>query len=575
MTSVPFGASPDDTGEFMLGEVAVTVVLLESNGQRDANTENWTTGQIERVKQNVREGLAWWETQLDAQNSVHDLNFTIDFQYADQPIATSYEPISRPSDDFVLWMEDFFATAAVEPTGDFSHRIRQFNHQQRVTHDTHWAFTIFVVNAASDSDRRFDRSGSFSQSFAFAGGRFFVTTSERPASAIAHETGHMFWALDEYAGSKHYVSRRGYYNTQNLNAFDGHPAPEMRVRSIMDSHGVAFPSGAISPSAMEMIGWKDSDGDGIFDVLDVPHALRGSGTYHAASRRFSFTGFTQVQTLDNLNTSGTGNEITINRVDEIQGRFDQGEWFTVQHLGDYQAELAFMVDVPSGASELSLRAIDLGSGVVSETWTEMLDEVTKSWQNPRNPFDINDDFAISPLDALLIINRLNIEGAGELSELPVGPPYLDSNGDGFVSPVDALMVINQLNASRTVREDGDQTVAEPPPEGEWMGLVRAKNLAVIPFANALRHGASQTEHAPQAVHRRTRAIPTIVMHPVATSPPADFRNSATGGEPASRSYRTEASAADQDGIDSFFGELATQGMQESLDIHSLRKFQVG
>ena len=30
-------------------------------------------------------------------------------------------------------------------------------------------------------------------------------------------------------------------------------------------------------STLAMLGWQDSDGDGIFDVLDVPHRLTGSG----------------------------------------------------------------------------------------------------------------------------------------------------------------------------------------------------------------------------------------------------------------------------------------------------------
>ncbi len=44
LAAVPFGASADDTAEFMLGEVLVSVVLLESNGQLDADTENWQPG---------------------------------------------------------------------------------------------------------------------------------------------------------------------------------------------------------------------------------------------------------------------------------------------------------------------------------------------------------------------------------------------------------------------------------------------------------------------------------------------------------------------------------------------------
>ena len=46
MASLPFGAEADDTGEFMLGRVAVTPVFLESDGSIDRSTENWTQSQI-------------------------------------------------------------------------------------------------------------------------------------------------------------------------------------------------------------------------------------------------------------------------------------------------------------------------------------------------------------------------------------------------------------------------------------------------------------------------------------------------------------------------------------------------
>ncbi len=71
--------------------------------------------------------------------------------------------------------------------------------------------------------------------------------------------------------------------------------------------------------------------------------------------------------------------------------------------------------------------------------------VTPSWQNLRDPLDVNDDKVIAPLDALVIINDLNTNGSRPLGTPPQGPPYLDVNGDGFVTPLDALLIINYLN----------------------------------------------------------------------------------------------------------------------------------
>ncbi len=88
-----------------------------------------------------------------------------------------------------------------------------------------------------------------------------------------------------------------------------------------------------------------------------------------------------------------------------------------------------------------------------------------SYQNVTNKFDVNNDGAVSPVDALLIINALNQLGSGDLATmLPAAseytPPtaFLDVNGDGFVAPGDVLIVINFLNGGSSEGEgEGAQT----------------------------------------------------------------------------------------------------------------------
>jgi hypothetical protein len=466
MSAVPYGAADDDTAEFMLGDVSVAVVLMESNGEIDANREDWQPQEIENVKQAIRDGLIWWENLLAAQASVHTLKFHPDFTYADRPIQTGYEPISRPSDDYGLWIEDFFSQVGLGEDGSVSARIRQFNNELRLEHQTHWAFTIFVVDADEDADKQFDPKGSFEQSFAFAGGRFFVTTSQRPAATIAHETAHMFWAMDEYPGSRTYFDRRGYYNTQNLNASDGNTNPDSRVRSLMDSAVTGYALSAVSTSALEMIGWRDSDHDGIFDMLDVAHLLVGAGNLDPTMRQYAFEGRAQVQTLPNLNSSGTGNDMTINRIDRIEVRFDEAAWQTVAEPGTYQAELQLNIAVPRGVGRLQLRAVDTHSGVTSNVLTDQFVSAPLGWHNETDPFDVDGDAILSPLDALLVINQINATGSRALDGSSTAPPYIDVNGDGFLSPVDALMVINHLNAANGVSDPPPDVPAATNAEGE-------------------------------------------------------------------------------------------------------------
>ncbi len=63
--------------------------------------------------------------------------------------------------------------------------------------------------------------------------------------------------------------------------------------------------------------------------------------------------------------------------------------------------------------------------------------------------DVNLDFNVSPLDALLVINALNQGGSRGFAEGEVSSgvaSMLDVNGDNYLSPIDALLIVNRLNA---------------------------------------------------------------------------------------------------------------------------------
>src|SRR3954469_9701984 len=246
LTGMPYGALPDDTGEYMLGDVYVNVVLMESDSGMapfDVSTENWTSAEISDVKSRIADGLKWWQDTLDnLQDTLPDphhglLKFDIDWSYADNPVHTGYEPITRTSQEFANWVYDFLNPVGFAQTGNFLTDIRAFNNAQRLAHNANWAFTIFVADDSHDlatdfndnpNDNipdydgagKFAPGSAFSKSFAYAGGNAFVMPGDRPASIVSHETGHMFWALDEYntGNSNGWQQTRGYYNTQNTNS---------------------------------------------------------------------------------------------------------------------------------------------------------------------------------------------------------------------------------------------------------------------------------------------------------------------------------------------------------------------
>jgi hypothetical protein len=79
-------------------------------------------------------------------------------------------------------------------------------------------------------------------------------------------------------------------------------------------------------------------------------------------------------------------------------------------------------------------------------------------QNPALAADVNNDAAVTPLDALLVVNYLNALASSRAPT--VSPRYLDVNGDGLLTPLDALRVVNHLNRQHLVApQDEDVTTA--------------------------------------------------------------------------------------------------------------------
>jgi len=77
------------------------------------------------------------------------------------------------------------------------------------------------------------------------------------------------------------------------------------------------------------------------------------------------------------------------------------------------------------------------------------------WHNACLALDATHDGAVVPLDALVLINRLNAFGSGPLP--PAGgsagpPPYYDTTGDDRLTPVDVLVIVNALNGGRAAPE---------------------------------------------------------------------------------------------------------------------------
>jgi hypothetical protein len=116
-----------------------------------------------------------------------------------------------------------------------------------------------------------------------------------------------------------------------------------------------------------------------------------------------------------------------------------------------------------------LSAITLGSTQITIT-SDAVGEF--AFTNPKNSLDVNDDNAITPQDALWVINATNRQGTGKLSllssaqgegEAAARPSlgFVDVNADGYLSPIDTLQIVNYLNGQSNAQGEGEGELAAP------------------------------------------------------------------------------------------------------------------
>lgn len=362
------GVTPVDTGEILVGRVLVTPVFFESNGGIDPETQNWTAEEIDEVLAKLTEGVNWWSRALDQLNTVHTLEFVIDDTYARNPVSTPFEPIDNTSNQINRPIGDFLTDAGYGDSRSIEEAVRRFNHDQRIRPEfqADWAFSIFVADSSDDPDERFASGGDFGAAFAYPGGALYVSPSTRPASTFAHELGHIFWARDQYPGGGSWTDRRGYYNAQNFNASDN-PTPGFVQQDSILLGGVplnrAYESLFSSEDTLAMVGWRDSDGDGVFDFADVPLSLDGVGSFDPETSTYRFQGRAEVVPLRNLNSSGPQSDIALGIVDRLEYRLDGGPWTTAAQVDAQRAdvEAEFQIDAPF--DQIELRVVD-GTGIV-------------------------------------------------------------------------------------------------------------------------------------------------------------------------------------------------------------------
>lgn len=300
------GPGSSDLSEFMIGSVAVGIFLVESQG----HDYDWTDFEVNETLQGIYSGLAWWASLEPAAR----LSFAYEL-HVRQP--TTFEPIERPIHDDLLWVDEIMSNLGYSDVGVKS-KVTHFDNDLRERLKTDWAYSIFVADSSdavnlgrfTDDEYGWNYYGypwftmSRYSSWAYNSADYYRVVP-------AHETGHIFYATDEYDSDP--VEYSGYLNCPDNNGATG----------IMNRNTLN-----LSASTRCQIGWKDSDGDGIFDIVDVPPetSLVPDSPNPTMDCQARYSGTATVVPLPNQNPYGPRHDVTVSRITKVEYRVDGGPW---------------------------------------------------------------------------------------------------------------------------------------------------------------------------------------------------------------------------------------------------------
>ncbi len=357
----PPGADQWQTSEYLMGSTAISLILLESNGVEDPNTENWTSDEKSQVAAKCLGGMNWWASIYPY--SAAPLSFSWVYRY---DVPTDYEPITHSSLDDWLWIIDAMNHLGYPCTpSDYWDAIYEYVNDLRDAHGTDWAFVIFVVDSSADADGEF-ANGWFA--YALYNGPYVQMTYDNDNwgiawmdSVMAHEAGHIYGAGDEYCDPGYFCCNPneyfGYLGIQNTNC-------KQNPICIMNEN-----DWAVCEVSAHQIGWRDSDADDIPDILDVAPSV-SLDTYSpdpSDDNTPTYTGSAHVNYFPNQNPwyKGTGSPppVTLNRIAGVQYRIDAGSWRDAEAadgvFNEDVEDYAFTPDaLDDGTYTFEVRAID-------------------------------------------------------------------------------------------------------------------------------------------------------------------------------------------------------------------------
>ena len=510
------GRSFRQNAEFWGGDILVQIVMPESNGEYETETEDWTDQQISDVVS------ASYAAMLDVQGQFPSMS--IHYVFRNFPRAdTGWEAIKHQMNEDDQWIMDtirrldpLLPSSIADPIS----LVHAFNEKARVAAGTDFVFTGFAANSENAPGHIFHGAGY--TAYANLGGPFNITpfpAGRDPnllgdwmifSKIFEHETGHVFWTLDEYLGSPGFCDgRSGYLNFSNLNKLSQRPDGGVVDCTTNGPHDCIMQNAARDPVGRPWCKWSrgqmgvvDGNGNSLPDIFEsapeIEFATAATETIEASRYEIALTARSTAvpnrnphQAPENrvdyaapLNGAryslmGVGEQ----PLDPVDGRWDEME----------EDVTLTLVGLPAGLVTVTFRARN-SVNVWSGEFTKRLYRIGVNFSNlgvsvrtNRNRFYwniVNDEFG-----ARFDVYRLDPgeEMPGRIIASDVLPGA--SDGSGFMSFIVDDYEITPGQQYRYYVESEIVIEGNPDPYIDHSPVVEATAMLPIPSGDMVSHAA--------------------------------------------------------------------------------------
>ncbi|HZK16089.1 MAG TPA: hypothetical protein VFC52_05835, partial [Solirubrobacterales bacterium] len=247
-----------------------------------------------------------------------------------------------------------------------------------------WAFVLYVVDSLRDRDGAF-RDGAIAYT-ADLYGPYMVLTYDNDGyrfrnfdAVLAHEMGHIFGALDEYAPPRPgYPSTgrltSGYLGVRNRNAVKGGTTDLPCIMRGSQATLDAFVLGDLCPSSVGQTGLRDSDADTHPNVVDTGPLFGATAWTAAPDGGLTVTGTVREQPCPR-GTSRVGipfrHNISIFVPHDLQFRIDGGAWLPLAAVDGRFDEPAERWTLTTGPLAPGTHALEMQGTTGATTVVEM------------------------------------------------------------------------------------------------------------------------------------------------------------------------------------------------------------